>query len=349
MRALVLRAHGDLSQLEVADVPAPTIKHARDVRIRLKAGALNHLDLWTVRGLPGLSLDFPHILGGDGAGIVDEVGDDVTGIRPGDRVMFNPGVSCYGCEYCHAGEHSLCVEYRLLGEHLPGTLAEYIVLPSVNVVRIPSSPVPVPEITWAEAAAYSLATLTAWRMLVTRARVRAGETVLVWGIGGGVSSAALRIAKLLGARVIATSSSDEKLAKARDLGADITLNHNQVDVVREVRALTHKRGVDVVVENVGEATWEASLRVLARNGRLVTCGATTGSHVKIDIRRLFWYQWDIMGSTMGSHEEYREIIRLLAQGHLRPLVDSVYPLENAVAAFRRFEEATHMGKMVVEI
>lgn len=348
MRAFVLHAHGDLSQLGLADVPAPEVRGPLDVRVRLKAAALNHLDLWTVRGLPGLSLAFPHILGGDGAGIVDAVGTAVTRVQPGDAVLFNPGISCYRCEYCLAGEHSLCVEYRLLGEHVPGTLAEYIVVPEPNVFPIPTPPAPHPPLSFPEAAAFSLVTITAWRMLITRARLRPGETVLIWGIGGGVASTALRIAKLAGAHVIATSSSDAKLATARELGADVTLNHTVTDVAREVRALTGKRGVDVVVEHVGEATWDQSLRALARGGRVVTCGGTTGPTLTVDVRRLFWYQWDILGSTMGSAEEYREIVRLLGQGQLRPLIDSVHALRDAARAFERLSSGDHMGKVVVE-
>jgi NADPH:quinone reductase-like Zn-dependent oxidoreductase len=349
MRAFVLQGHGDLSRLALADVPAPAVRHASDVRVRLRAAALNHLDLWTIKGLPGLSLQFPHILGGDGAGVVDAAGDGVTRVRPGDAVLFNPGISCYRCEYCLAGEHSLCVEYRILGEHVPGTLAEYVVLPEPNVFPIPQPPPPNSPLSFPEAAAFSLVTLTAWRMLVTRARLRPGETVLVWGVGGGVGGAALRIAKLAGAFVIATSSSDAKLARARELGADATLNHTRVDVAKEVRALTGKRGADVVVEHVGEATWEQSLRALARGGRLVTCGGTTGPHLAVDARRLFWYHWNILGSTMGNAEEYREIVRLLGQGHLRPVVDSVVPLADARRAFERLASGDHVGKVVVEI
>jgi NADPH:quinone reductase-like Zn-dependent oxidoreductase len=349
MKAVVLLGHGDLSRLEIGEMPAPAIQNPGDVLIRLRAAALNHLDLWTVRGLPGLDLRFPHIPGADGAGTVEAVGSGVTRVRAGDHVLFNPGISCYRCRYCHAGEHSLCVEYRLLGEHLPGTLAEYIVLPEPNVHRVPMPPAPHQPLSWPEAAAYSLVTLTAWRMLAKRAQVRAGETVLIWGIGGGVSGVALRIAKLLGAFVIVTSSSDAKLVAARALGADAALNHATGDVVKEVRALTDKQGVDVVVENVGEATWERSLRVLARGGRLVTCGATTGPAVTVDIRRLFWYQWNILGSTMGSAEDYREIVGLLGQGQLRPVVDSVFPFERALDAFARLEQGGQMGKIVVEL
>jgi NADPH:quinone reductase-like Zn-dependent oxidoreductase len=348
MKALVLRGHGDFSQLAIADRPAPTLRQAGDVLVRLKAAALNHLDLWTVRGLPGLALEFPHILGGDGAGVVEAVGRDVTRLTPGDPVMLNPGVSCYRCDTCLAGEHSLCPEYRLLGEHLSGTLAEYIVLPEQNVLPIPQRTMPGP-VTFVEAAAYSLVTLTAWRMLVTRAKVRPGETVLIWGIGGGVSGAALQIAKLMGARAIVTSSSDTKLEQARALGADVVLNHATLDVPQEVRRLTERRGVDVIVENVGAATWEQSLRMLARQGRLVTCGATTGPTVTVDVRRMFWYQWNLLGSTMGNAAEYREIVAQLGRGALRPLVDSVFPMSDAIGAFERLAGGDHMGKIVVEI
>lgn len=349
MRAFVLTGHGDLSRLTLADVPAPEVRGPLDVRIRLRAAALNHLDLWTVRGLPGLSLQFPHVLGGDGAGIVESVGNGVTRVKPGDAVLFNPGLSCYRCEYCHAGEHSLCVDYRLLGEHVAGTLAEYIVMPEPNVFPIPTPPAPHAPITFPEAAAFSLVTLTAWRMVMTRARVRPGETVLVWGIGGGLANTAMRVAKLAGAFVIATSSSAVKLARAKELGADVTLDHTAVDVAREVRALTGRRGADVVIEHVGEATWEQSLRALGRGGRVVTCGGTTGPMLTVDVRRLFWYQWDILGSTMGSAEEYRAVVQLLGQGHLRPLVDSVVALADARRAFERLSAGDQMGKVVVEI
>jgi NADPH:quinone reductase-like Zn-dependent oxidoreductase len=349
LRAFVLRGHGDLGQAVLAEVPAPVVRGERDVLIRLRAAALNHLDLWTVRGLPGLTLRFPHVLGGDGAGEVEAVGTGVRSVTPGQRVMINPGIACYACDYCEAGEHSLCVAYRLLGEHLPGTLAEYVVVPDLNVAVIPTPPGPHPEITWAEAAAFTLVTLTAWRMLVTRARVRPGEVVLLWGVGGGVASTALRIAKLMGAYVIVTSSSDEKLDVARSLGADATLNHSRVDVPREVRSLTGKRGADVVVDDVGEATWEQSLRALARQGRLVTCGATTGPRVVTDARRLFWHHYTIMGSTMGNLAEFREIVRVLGQGRLRPLVDSSFTLEDAGKALERLSAGRQMGKVVVEI
>ncbi len=258
MRAWVIRGTGGLDQLQPADVPdlAGPLE-ARQVRIALRAAALNHLDLFVVRGLPH-EYRYPHILGADGAGVVEAVGAQVRSVRPGERVMINPGIPDYSCVYCRAGEHSLCLNYGILGEHLPGTLAPAIVVPEQNVAVIPTLPTP---LTWAEAAAFSLVTLTAWRMIVTRAQVRRGETVLVWGIGGGVSLAALKIAKLKGARVIVTSSSDAKLREAQELGADVTLNHTTQKISQEVRALTDKRGADVVIDHVGEATWDESLRI----------------------------------------------------------------------------------------
>jgi NADPH:quinone reductase-like Zn-dependent oxidoreductase len=240
----------------------------------------------------------------------------------------------------------LCVNYGMLGEHRPGTLAQYVVVPEPNLVIIPTLPTP---LTWAEAAGFSLVTLTAWRMVVTRARVAPGETVLIWGVGGGVSLTALRIAKLKGARVIVTSSDDGKLAEARRLGADVTLNHTTEQVAQQVRALTERHGADVVIENVGEATWDQSLRALARGGRLVICGATTGPLVTIDLRRLFWYQWSILGSTMGNAAEYQEVVRLLGAGELRPLVDRVFPFTEARAAFERLERSAQLGKIAIQI
>src|SRR3989442_3660195 len=249
MRAWVIRSTGGLDRLEIADVPDPAGPiEARQVRIALRAAALNRLDLFVVRGLPH-EYHYPHILGADGAGVVEAVGADVRSVRLGDRVMINPGIPDYACESCRAREHSLCVNYGILGEHLPGTLAEAIVVPEQNVAVIPTLPTP---LTWAEAAAFSLVTLTAWRMIVTRAQVRRGETVLVWGIGGGVSLAALKIAKPKGAKRIVTSSSDAKLREAQGLGGDVTLNHTTPKISQEVRALTDKRGADVVLDPVGE-------------------------------------------------------------------------------------------------
>ena len=346
MRAAVLTDTGGLDRLTVADVPDPGSPGPGQVRVALRAAALNHLDLFVAGGLPGIEYQFPHVVGADGAGVVEAVGDGVTRVRAGDRVMINPGISDRTCEFCRAGEHSLCLKYRILGEHLPGTFCSAIILPDVNVATIPAL---TPALSWPEAAAFSLVTLTAWRMVTTRAQVKAGEWVLVWGIGGGVSLTALRIAKQLGAKVIATSSSEAKLARARELGAEATLNHATVDVPKEVRALTAKRGVDVVVENVGEATWEKSIRVLAKGGRIVTCGGTTGPMLVTDVRRLFWGGYSILGSTMGNDAEYAAIVAELSAGRLRPVVDRVFPLEQVRDAYTYLEQAEQLGKVVVEI
>lgn len=257
--------------------------------------------------------------------------------------MINSGISCGRCEWCEAGEEPLCLTFSVLGEHRHGTLAEFVVVPERNLAPVPA------EMPITQAAAFSLVTLTAWRMLVHRAALQPGETVLIWGIGGGVAVAALKIAKLLGASVVVTSSSDAKLERARELGADVVLNHAKTDVPKEIRSLTSKRGVEVVVDNVGEQTWEKSLRCLARKGRLVTCGATTGPMCVTDVRKLFWYQWSILGSTMGSHGEYRAVTEEAARGRLWPEVDTVVPLAEARRAFERLERAEQLGKIVIEV
>jgi NADPH:quinone reductase-like Zn-dependent oxidoreductase len=237
----------------------------------------------------------------------------------------------------------MCIRFGLLGEHHPGTFAEYIVVPAANIRRVP------PGVTPEQAAAFTLVTLTAWRMVATRAAVQAGETVLIWGIGGGVALAALAIAKLRGARVWVTSGSDSKLDRARGLGADEVFNHSTVDVAKEVRARTGKRGVDVVLDNVGAETWKQSLGALARGGRLVTCGATTGPTVETDVRKLFWNQWNILGSTMGNDAELDAIVAELAAGRLLPVVDSVFPLEEGRRALERLQHAEQFGKVVLRV
>jgi len=333
-----------VEQLQVvADLPIPALDSPASVRVRMHAVALNHLDLFVLRGLPGASIRPHWIVCADGAGVVDAVGDAVREFAPGDRVMINPGISDRTCAFCLAGEQSLCEHFQLLGEHLPGTAAEYVVVPAANLRVVPAG------VSWEHAAAFSLATLTAWRLVVTRARLQRGETMLIWGIGGGVAIAALQIAKRLGARVWVTSGSDAKLARARSLGADEMFNHRTGDVVREVRERTGKRGVHVVLDDVGEATWERSLRVLGRGGRLVTCGATSGPMVQTDARKLFWHQWTIMGSTMGNDRELDAIVQVLGEGALVPPVDSVFTFENARAAYERLATGEQFGKIVLRV
>ena len=344
MRGLVISAHGGLERLEYrTDLPVPPLRHPTDVRVRVRAAALNHLDLFVVGGLPGVTIVPPWVMGADATGDVEEIGESARGVSVGDRVVINPGISDRSCDFCNAGEHSLCVRFGLLGEHHPGTMAEQVVVPSANVRVIP------PTVPNDVAAAFTLATLTAWRMVVTRARVRPGERVLIQGIGGGVALAALQICKALGAEVWVTSRSAAKLARARALGADESFDTGAADVAREIRARTGKRGVDVVVDSVGTATWTQSLGALARGGRLVTCGATSGPMVETDARRLFWNQWSILGSTMGNDAEFDAVVAELREGRLHPPIDRVYPLAEGRAAFARLAEAEQFGKIVISV
>ncbi len=343
MRALVLTATGGPDRLAVADLPPPGPPPAGWVLIRVRAAALNRLDLFVADGIPGAAPVLPHIVGADGAGVVEQVGPGVTAVKVGDEVMFDPGVSCGECAACRADDAPFCTTYQILGEHRHGSAAELLLLPAVNLAPRPAG------WSWAEAAGFSLAALTAWRMLVTRARLRAGETVLVWGAGGGVAQMCIGIAKHLGARVIATSSTPDKLALARRLGADVTLDHATQDVIAEVKRETGRKGCEVVVDNVGQATWDRSLRSLARGGRLVSCGATSGPAASFDLRRLFWHQWTFLGSTMGGHSEYRAVSALAQQGLLRPVIDSSVPLDRAIDAYRRLASGAQAGKLVIEV
>ena len=343
MRALTISAHGGLDQLELRSDVLDPVATERTVRVQIAAAALNHLDLFTLGGLPGVNIVAPWIMGGDGAGVIESVGDGVTEVVVGDTVVINPGLSDGTCEYCQRGEQSECVRFRLLGEHVPGTMAEYIVVPVKNVRKIS------PDTDMNVAAAFTLATLTAWRMVMTRARVGPQDEVLIWGIGGGVAQAALRLCKEIGARVWVTSGSDEKLARARSMGADETLNHRTTNVAKEIRARTGKRGVTVVIDSVGQATWESSLGALGRAGRLVTCGGTSGATVETDVRRLFWNQWTIMGSTMGNDSEFEAVVKALNEGRLQPSIDSVFSMEDGKAAFARMASGEQFGKIVVRI
>lgn len=343
MQALTLDATGGLQHLRVQELPEPAIEASDQALLRMQAAALNRLDLLVAEGLPGVSYSFPHIVGSDGAGTVQAVGTAVTQVRPGDRVMINPTLSCDTCWACLEGEDSLCPSLRVLGEHASGTMAEYVVVPARNLAVVPDS------MPWPQAAAFSLATLTAWRMLVTRARLQAGETVLIWGIGGGVALAALQIARMIGARTIVTSGTEAKLDVARRLGADAGFSHRTADVVAEVRRLTDGRGADVVVDNVGEQSWQTSLRCLRRGGRLVICGATSGPMVSLDLRRLFWHQWSLLGSTLGNQREYAEIVQLAGEGKLWPVIDRLVPLEQALDAFERLSRNEQVGKLVIEV
>lgn len=346
MRALTISAHGSLDQIECRDdLPVPSPQPGW-VRVKVAACALNHLDVWVVHGLPGVTIAPKWILGSDATGTIDAVGADIPAqyqVRSGDRIVINPGIATREDEYTRRGEEPLSPGFAVLGEHLPGSFAEYVCVPAKNVRVIPSS---VPE---EVAAAYTLSTLTAWRMCVTRAAVREGDDVLIWGIGGGVALAALAICKARGARVWVTSSSDAKLARAKALGADETLNHTTLDVAAEIRARTHKRGATVVIDSVGTATWGQSLRALGRGGRLVTCGGTSGAMVETDVRRMFWNQWSLLGSTMGTDAEFDAVTAELVAGRLTAVVDSSFLLEEGREAFARMERGEQFGKIVLRV
>jgi NADPH:quinone reductase-like Zn-dependent oxidoreductase len=342
MKAAFFREHGGLERIEYGDLPDP-VPGPGQVRVRVRAGSLNHLDIFVRNGIPGIPVALPHVMGSDGAGVVESVGPGVTRVSPGDEVVLNPGVNCGDCEFCRMGEHSLCTTFHLLGEHVAGTFAEYVVAPAINAWPRPAA------LSWEESAAFPLTFLTAWRMLVSKARVRPGESLLIIGVGGGVAVAALQIAKLLGLTVFVTSGSGEKLARAKELGADAGIDHSATDFAREVRKLTGKRGVDVVLDSVGKATWRQSIAAAAKGGRLLTCGATTGTDPQTDLGRIFWNQLTVFGSTMGTHAEFAEMLRIFRDGKVKPVVDAVFPLEKARDAEQRLEEKRQFGKIVIRV
>ncbi|MGZ3406147.1 MAG: zinc-binding dehydrogenase, partial [Polyangia bacterium] len=334
------RTHGGPEVLSLEELPDP---HAGpgEVRVRVAAVAVNHLDLWVRKGLPHLKLEYPFRLGADVAGTVDEVGPAVRGVAVGDEVVVNPGHSCGRCQECLSGRDNLCRWYRLMGEDMSGGYCELLVVPAQNVVAKPKS------LPFAEAAALPTTFLTAWQMLTRKAPVRPGLDVLVMAAGSGVGVAAVQIAKLHGARVIATASSDDKLARARALGADETINHATQDLVAEVKRLTGKRGVDVIFEHVGAEVWPKLILATARNGRIVTCGATSGWDARTDLRHVFFRQLEILGSTMGPKGDLFPILELVGSGRLKAIVDRTMPLAEAQAAHRLLQDRGVFGKIVL--
>lgn len=346
MKAVRLHAYGDASVLAYEECAVPSVG-PNDVLLRLHAAALNHLDIWVRSGARERNIPLPHIPGSDGAGVIAEVGSAVDYRKIGERVLISPGLSCRHCPQCLGGNDNLCREYRVLGVREEGTYAEYVALPAVNVLPIPEG------MEFTEAAAIPLVFLTAWHMLVTLAKLRPGETVLVHGGGSGVGSAAIQIAKLFHARVITTAGSEEKLQKAKELGADELINSRSADFSEEVRRLTEKRGVDVVFEHVGGAVFEKSITALTKGGRLVTCGATTEFSVNVDIRYIYSRHQSIFGSWMGTKEELIRVLEFFAGGkakrRLQPVIDTVLPLAEAAQAHRRMEERKNFGKIVLAI
>ncbi len=346
MKSVRFHEFGSADVLRYEDAPKPAAGPA-DVLINVKAAALNHLDVWVRSGARERNIPLPHIPGSDGSGIVAEVGSAVDWIKPGDRVLISSGLSCGHCEMCLGGRDNLCREYRVLGVREEGTYAEFVKVPAVNSVPIPEG------LDFTEAAAIPLVFLTAWHMLVTLAKIRPGETALVHGAGSGVGSAAIQIAKMIGARVITTAGSHEKLKRAQELGADYLVNYQEKDFVEEVKRITEKKGIDVVFEHVGGEVFEKSITVLAKGGRLVTCGATSEYVAKVDIRYVYSRHQSILGSWMGYKSELIEVLRFFAgpksRRRLNPVIDKVFPLAQAADAQRRMEERKNFGKIILEI
>lgn len=343
MKAVRIHEHGGIEKLRYEEAPEPRIFAPDEVIVRLHAAALNHIDLWTRLGATGVMIPMPHILGADGAGVVVEIGSDVKNVKTGDPVCLYTFSGCGQCEFCLTGQDLLCIYIRCLGERLDGTYAEYVKLPAANCFAIP------PGFTFQQAAAFPLVFVTLWRMLVTNARLKPGETVLVIGVGGGVASASLQVANKMGARVIVTSGSDAKLELARKIGADHGINHGKQNFAQEVKRLTGGRGVDVAVDTVAGEIWQKSLASLARGGRLVTCGATAGGRPKDDLTAIVSKHLKIYGSTLGSKEEFRQLLSFMSVSQIKPIVDSVFALQDAASAQRYLEEAKQFGKVVLQI
>jgi NADPH:quinone reductase-like Zn-dependent oxidoreductase len=340
MKAVVFDRFGGPEVLELREVAEPS-PAPDEVLVEVRACGINHLDLWVRQGLRGLDIEMPHILGNDVVGVASEVGSVVRHVRPGDRVLVCPTLSCGACPQCHAGDDNLCRQYDVLGRRRNGGYAERVAVPGVNCLPYPEN------LAWTDAAAVPLVFLTAWHMLVGRAALKPGEDCLVFGGGSGVGSAAVQIARMLGARVIATAGSPAKLERLRSLGAHEVVDHSAEDVPARVRDLTAKKGVEVVFEHVGGTVFEQAVGTLARNGRLVTCGATAGGKVQLDINGLFGKHLSLLGSWMGRRAELLEVLRFIRDGRLKPVVDSVMPLAEARRAHERIESRGHFGKVVL--
>lgn len=342
MKAVRIHQHGGPEVLQHEDIPEPRIK-ANEVLVRVRACALNHLDLWVRGGIPGIQYPLPLVPGSDIAGEIVETGALCERVRPAWRVLLSPGLSCRQCEACVSGRDNECRRYTLFGTGRDGGNAELVAAPEYAAIPIPD------DMSFEEAAAAPLVFLTAWHMLIGRARLQAGEDVLVLAASSGVGMAAIQIARLFHCRVIATAGGEAKLARARDLGADYALDHYRQDISAEVRKITGKRGVDVVVEHVGAATWPKSLESLAPGGRVVTCGATTGYDAKVDLRYLFSKQWSLLGSFMGSLGELHQVFKFVFRKQLKPVIDRVYPLAEIQAAHQRLENKEQFGKVVLQV
>jgi NADPH:quinone reductase-like Zn-dependent oxidoreductase len=342
MKAVIFSEHGGPEVLRLSEVAEPTIR-ANEVLVEVRACALNHLDAWVRGGLPGIRIPLPHILGNDIAGVVKALGEVVTWASIGDEVMIQPGVSCGHCDQCLAGRDNFCEEYDIIGYRRDGGYAELVAVPGVNLIPKPSC------LNWEQAAALPLVTVTAWHMLVTQAAVQPGEDVLIHAAGSGVGSMGIQIAKLRGARVIATAGSPEKLEKAKALGADELVDYRQDGWPKQVRQLTSGKGVDIVFEHTGAATWPGSILSLKKGGRLVTCGATSGFDARTDLRQVFYRHLTILGSMMGSKAELLAAMKFVEGGQIRPVIDRTLPLSEAQQAHRLMEDRAQFGKVVLSI
>jgi NADPH:quinone reductase-like Zn-dependent oxidoreductase len=342
MKAVRFHKHGGPEVLRYEEAPEP-VPNSEEALVRVKACALNHLDLWARNGLPNVVIPMPHISGSDIAGVVEWVPPEEKEFRKEDEVIINPGIGCGRCDRCLSGRDNQCRDYTIIGYGVDGGYAQLVKVLRTHLIRKPRG------MTFEEAASFPLVFETAYHMLVTKARVGPGDTVLVLASSSGVGSAAVQVAKLLGARVIATAGDPAKMEKAKKLGADSTINHHEQDVLAEVKKLTEKRGVDVVVEHVGSATWEGSVKALAKGGRIVTCGATTGAEVATDLRYVYSRELTIYGSYMAGVGELPEVVRLFEEGRLKTVVDSIFPLEKAAEAQERMESSRHFGKIVLTV
>jgi NADPH:quinone reductase-like Zn-dependent oxidoreductase len=342
MKAIYLNRHGDAGVLEYGDLPDP-VPARNEVLIDVAAASLNHLDIFVRRGIPGAHLEYPHVPGSDASGVVSGMGEDVASFEIGDRVLINPSLSCGGCDYCIRGDASMCRTYKIVGESTRGTCCEKITIPAANVIKIPD------QFSFEAAAAVPLVFLTAWRMLITRGSIRAGEHVLILGAASGVGTACIQIAKKAGARVYATASNNEKLELCRKLGADVLINYQEEDFVKRVRAETGNKGVDVCVDYIGNDTWVKSLKSLATGGRLLTCGATTGFEPKTDLRHIFFRQLQVIGSTMGSKNDLLAALEFLFRGEMEPVIDRVIALKDTADAHRLMEDRNVAGKIVIRV
>lgn len=341
MKAILFDQHGPPEVLVQRDLPDPEISGS-EALIEVRAAAVNHLDVFLRRGLPGLRLHLPHIPGSDAAGIVRAVGPQAEeALVIGARVVVNPGISCGHCEFCSEGLGGACRTFKVVGEHTDGTYAQLLKVPATNLLPLPDS------MTFEDAAAAPLVFMTAWSMLIGKGQIRPGEDVLVLAAGSGVGTAAIQIAKLAGCRVFAAAGSDEKLAHARELGADVLINYRNEEFDRVVRQKTGNRGVDAVVDHVGADTWVRSLKAARKGGRILTCGATSGYAPQTDLRHIFYRQLRVIGSTMGSPSDFASVMRCVFRGQLRPVVDSVLPLKDAAEAHRRLEARNVFGKIVL--